>query len=105
MFFGQVQQAHQEEKEDRLVKLLLQAAADPNLLNVADEDAPLHCAINNDLLATALELVQAGAALDLRLADGTTPLHLVAGKQTTAMADTLWGGSKLGSALKLILKQ
>lgn len=96
-----VQQAHQEEKEDRLVKLLLQADADPNLLNVADEDAPLHCAINNDLLATALELVQAGAALDLRLADGTTPLHLVAGKQTTAMADALWGGSKQLSQIDL----
>lgn len=80
-----------EKVESKLLQLLVKAGADPNATNLSGFDAPLHLAIREDLLSTALELKLAGAGLETKLKDGTTPLHLVASKPTCKMAETVWG--------------
>lgn len=60
------------------VRLLLHGGANPNALNANDEDSPLHLALRNGLLEIAEALLAAKADLNLKLRDGTTPLHCAA---------------------------
>lgn len=79
---------------EECLKLLLEARADPNALNTDGMGAPLHDAVRKNSSALALKLVQHGARLDARLKDGTTPLHEVASREDTALADALWSEGK-----------
>lgn len=81
-----------EVQRKQVVKLLLDGGANPNTLNEDDEDGPLHLALGNNLLDVTEELLTAGAKLDLKLKNGTTPLHVVAAKPTTELANALWSG-------------
>lgn len=71
------------------VQQLLDSGLDPNGCEDSAQVRPLHFAAQHNSLASAKVLIQAGASVDAKTADGVTPLEIAMLHSHQAMVELL----------------
>ncbi|KNC84844.1 hypothetical protein SARC_02955 [Sphaeroforma arctica JP610] len=87
----QAERSPEESDRIRIVRVLLQCGADPNIVDKESGTAPLHTAIKNVNNAAVVEmLIDYGVDISVRkMKEGPTPLHMAVLKQNAAIVELL----------------